>query len=382
MTVYKPSYYDDFYCIADKCDYTCCMQWNISVDGRTKEKWKKTACPEGMEEGMLSDYVIPNMGYDSIKHNKDGRCPFLNEKGLCRIVLKYGEDMIPDTCHNFPRERQEFSDRVELFLSVGCKSVLKLLWEEDCFTVLKYNDSDEEISEDASDTPKLYFEIRDWMLGMAKDETLSPMMALKEIFYLLLDLNEMYEAGELTEENYEDYSCSEVPYELEETLLEMPDEEPDEDRFLEGNELLLDVFDKYLEQGIYLDIIKPVAEHAEKIEYDATKLEIFLDEIWRPMENRIRVLLCEEIYASMLTPHSAFTVMVEKTEWIAMEFAVLRQWMYLFWDMNGKLEEEDILQITATLFRIMGYCDEDILEYLSNSFESEIWDFGYINLII
>jgi len=382
MTVYKPSYYDDFYCIADKCDFTCCKEWNIAVDDITQGKWQKLSCPEGMKEEKLSAYVYRNFGYDAIKMDEAGLCPFLNEKGLCRIVLKYGEDTISDTCHSFPRERQEYSDRIELFLSLGCKRVLELLWEEDCFTVHKYLDSDEESDKYASDTPSLHFEIRDWLLGMVKDETLSPANALKEIFYLLLILNEMDEAGELNEENFNDFMCSEVPYELEETLQDMPDEEPDEDRFLEGNELLLDVLDKYLEEGKYKDIIEVIARHAEEIEFDAAKLDIFLSEIWYPLENRIRILLCEEIYSSLLTPDSTFSLMVKKAEWLAMELAVLRQWFYLVWDMKGELKEEDILQITATLFRIMGYCDEDIMEYLDNSFESAIWDFGYFNLIV
>ena len=50
--------------------------------------------------------------------------------------------------------------------------------------------------------------------------------------------------------------------------------------------------------------------------------------------------------------------------------------------MHKKLDVEDLLQIVAVLFRITGYCDDDIIEYLEDSFEEIIWDWGYIDLIL
>ena len=35
MRIYKPVYYDDFRCIADKCPDSCCKEWEVQVDEKT-----------------------------------------------------------------------------------------------------------------------------------------------------------------------------------------------------------------------------------------------------------------------------------------------------------------------------------------------------------
>lgn len=36
----KISNYDKFKCTADKCKFTCCEGWDISVDDNTYDNWK------------------------------------------------------------------------------------------------------------------------------------------------------------------------------------------------------------------------------------------------------------------------------------------------------------------------------------------------------
>ncbi len=50
----KPSYYDSFRCIADQCPLTCCMQWKIAVDDKTKRKWNT----KYFKGKTLSSYII------------------------------------------------------------------------------------------------------------------------------------------------------------------------------------------------------------------------------------------------------------------------------------------------------------------------------------
>lgn len=81
MKIYQPDYYDKFQCTASKCPMTCCMQWRIAVDDETFHKWDdewKEKVKE-VEEGRI------------IELKNDGMCPFLNEKKLCKIVLRDGE---------------------------------------------------------------------------------------------------------------------------------------------------------------------------------------------------------------------------------------------------------------------------------------------------
>ena len=79
-------YYDKFQCTASKCPMTCCMQWRIAVDDETFHKWDdewKEKVKE-VEEGRI------------IELKNDGMCPFLNEKKLCKIVLRDGEGAISE----------------------------------------------------------------------------------------------------------------------------------------------------------------------------------------------------------------------------------------------------------------------------------------------
>ena len=46
MKLYAPSYYKKFKCIADKCEHSCCIGWEIDIDEETLEKYEK------LETGM------------------------------------------------------------------------------------------------------------------------------------------------------------------------------------------------------------------------------------------------------------------------------------------------------------------------------------------
>ena len=36
-----PDYYDDFTCIADACEDTCCAGWQIVIDKESLQKYKR-----------------------------------------------------------------------------------------------------------------------------------------------------------------------------------------------------------------------------------------------------------------------------------------------------------------------------------------------------
>ena len=102
----RPHFYDEFRCIADKCHMTCCMQWKIAVDEKTLSRWKKTFL-----NGKRLDIPVKKCGREGIiRLNKNGDCPYLKE-GLCSLVSNFGEDILSETCHTFPRQIHAFPDR-------------------------------------------------------------------------------------------------------------------------------------------------------------------------------------------------------------------------------------------------------------------------------
>ena len=41
MKIIAPNYYSQFKCIADKCNHSCCIGWEIDIDNETLEKYNK-----------------------------------------------------------------------------------------------------------------------------------------------------------------------------------------------------------------------------------------------------------------------------------------------------------------------------------------------------
>jgi hypothetical protein len=40
MKLYSPKYYLDFKCIADRCEHSCCIGWEIDIDENTLTRYK------------------------------------------------------------------------------------------------------------------------------------------------------------------------------------------------------------------------------------------------------------------------------------------------------------------------------------------------------
>ena len=76
--------------------------------------------------------------------------------------------------------------------------------------------------------------------------------------------------------------------------------------------------------------------------------------------------------------------MIEKLQWIVMEYTTIRQILFLQWLRKKEtvLSYETVRDAIVVVTRMMGYDDEDIYEYLSNSFSSVIWEFGYAALLL
>lgn len=115
MKIITPDYYQKFKCIADRCRHSCCIGWEIEIDPLSMERYQK----------------IPSIQ----KHIADGsfvldekeRCPFLNERGLCRIILEHGEEALCQICADHPRFRNFYSDRIEMGLGLCCEAAADLI---------------------------------------------------------------------------------------------------------------------------------------------------------------------------------------------------------------------------------------------------------------
>ena len=152
MRVFKPSYYDEFRCIADKCRHNCCIGWEIDVDEDMLVRYMT-------EYGEFGDRLRANISLeDECPHfilGEGERCPFLNENNLCDIIINMGEDCLCQICSDHPRFVNCSEDREEIGLGMCCEEAARL--------IITYEDKvrieGEKIDEDA-----VIFNVRDMVI--------------------------------------------------------------------------------------------------------------------------------------------------------------------------------------------------------------------------
>ena len=132
MKFTTPSYYQDFKCTNSSCNDNCCKAgWNILIDNKTLKKYN--SIPNSFGKLIRENICKTDDGY-YIKMNSKCVCPFLNEKGLCNIILNKGENYICETCKNHPRFFNYLCDRTEMGLGLCCEEVCRLFLDQKTIT--------------------------------------------------------------------------------------------------------------------------------------------------------------------------------------------------------------------------------------------------------
>lgn len=374
----KINYYDQFKCTADQCPFSCCQQWKIGVDEATYTKWQGKAVNDEKDQALSLCSCVKEIDEGKViglNHKKN--CPFLNEKKLCKIVMEHGEAYLSQTCTTFPRQINHFKDRTEYSLDASCPVVIDMMKAQmgrNTFTT----DQKEEVEDEL-------FLIREMMLSVIEEETFSLPERLMMIFFSLLDLSEKkrLSAKEIKK-------CEEKAY-----LQQIADAISNMnfytmDTLYEGNELFLDVVENYRKQGLYTEYIEPIAKVAEVLEEEHTEEALVssfeqFNLLYKQYEQLIKNYLVSEIFGSGLLEEMEIEDMLIAFQWVSMEYAVVRQAIYLKWLLEGQKESLDyelVKQYLMIISRVTGYDLEDIREYLENSFEEVIWEWGYLALVV
>lgn len=365
----KPKYYDHFHCTADKCPMTCCMQWKIAVDEETYEGWKDRE----FKGKTLDSFVMESDNGKIICLNEEKKCPFLNPKGLCSLVMEHGETILSQTCDIFPRQIHDFEGRRECSLVSCCPAVVDLLYRED---EVEFTYPLEKESKD------LLFSIRNLMIEIVKNKKYPVPFSLLMAFYILLDI---YGKNELTTGELSQYREESLLEELSVKIHEV--ESSWEDTFEEDNELWLDMVENYRKEGLYAEYIEELSRLAEELteQYDRKKIRKKMDsfqEAFGKYENLFRNYLVSEFFTNMLIPEADLEGMVIMMQWIAMEFVLIRHGLFLKWLQDGEsISYETVRDYMVVISRMTGYDEEDIFEYMENSFQSLVWEWGYMALI-
>lgn len=448
----KPEYYDEFSCTASQCPQTCCCEWKIAVDDDTYDAWVNKYHIEQKTDANISTADIVPITSDStddtadntvadntadiiagispaasntvmwedtriIRLNKDGKCPFLDNKGWCSLVVKHGEQILSKTCHEFPRQIHEFDTHTEYALMSGCPAVIDLIAKKDSFElkISRNNTKPAHSNTKTNETSELLYALRskiiEWIGCKTSDKNTTGNNAnnssntgninnadttdtagihdstikdrLLSTAYIMLEMydnsvNTLADAGEYLSDEVFSYVLSEVK------KIKIPIT----DHVAECNELFLDIIDNYLKEGMYTQYIKEPAEYAGKLSKNYNKTikpsEVKeFKEALRQYEPLAVRLIQSELYSSLLAPDYELSDMLVKFQWIIMEYAAIKHIMFLLWKTSKKLPDYETLRTyIVVVSRMMGYSDEDIDEYMQNSFEQKIWQWSYTTLLL
>lgn len=162
MKEYVLNYYPKFECIAGECKHTCCKGWETCIDSDTLNIYRK-------DESNFSTHLKAGINFkkSTFKMDKDRRCAFLNEKGLCKIILNLGKEKLCQICRDHPRFKSGFSSITETGLGFCCEEATKIIlsFTEKIQPVL-INDGD---SEELDFCEKAVFDFRAKALALLQD---------------------------------------------------------------------------------------------------------------------------------------------------------------------------------------------------------------------
>lgn len=124
MRHFYPSYYASFRCIANRCEDSCCKDWDIDIDSET-ERFYQTV------QGELGEKIRSKLVTDEYNERvfkaENGRCPFWNSDMLCDIFIGIGEEHLSETCGGFPRVKISYGGFCEHLLSFACPEAARIM---------------------------------------------------------------------------------------------------------------------------------------------------------------------------------------------------------------------------------------------------------------
>lgn len=186
MTLHYPDIFEQFKCSCGKCTDNCCrIGWDIEIDEKTLEFYKQ-------QDDDLSKRICENICEEDGVHymSHEGGCPFLTEKGLCSVQLKYGEEHISDICREHPRFYEWFGDYKEAGVGLSCEETARLftVHEKPILFTEKETDEDPDDYEFDENMLKAMKKVRNKTIDIMQDRGFSILHRLAVLLYSTEDI--------------------------------------------------------------------------------------------------------------------------------------------------------------------------------------------------
>jgi len=368
MLIVKPDYYDEFKCVANECEDTCCAGWQIVIDEESMERYEKV---EGAFSKNLKDSIDWEEGV--FCQDEQRRCAFLNAHNLCDLYAELGKESLCNTCRDYPRHIEEFENVREYTLSISCPEVAKLLLNrKEPVTFPEYEEEGEEEFEDFDFL--LYsrlLDARTVMLDILWDRTVSVQWRAFLIWQIGIELQEYMDEGKLfsCEEIFDKYTSKEWwPY-LEKRLEAWKASELYEASLhyfkkLFSLELLRDDWEEHLQETASVLYGKDAASYkklhrdfADWLKQTMPDYEIWLEQL---LVYFLQTYFCGAVYDGYIASKVKMSIV---STWQMYEMMAAR------WHQNGgTLEQKEMINIVYRYSRELEHSDwnlekmEELLE--------------------
>ncbi len=195
MILKMPDYCRKFRCIADKCDDSCCIGWEIDIDSKTAELYEKT-------EGEFGDRLRSNITGTAVKSfilGEKERCPFLNERNLCDIIINIGEDCLCQICSDHPRYYEWFEGIKEGGIGLCCEEAARIILSQtEPFSLWEREIPGEECDEYDSELYDFLYDARGKIIAHLENCGISLKQCICDILCYGEDLQERADNGDFT----------------------------------------------------------------------------------------------------------------------------------------------------------------------------------------
>lgn len=220
MLSVKPDFYDNFKCIADKCRHSCCVAWEIDIDDESLSRFMAV-------EGEFGEYMRRNIELEPSPHfvlADEERCPFLQDNGLCKMILTLGEDSICHICREHPRFYNELPGRIETGLGLCCEEAARLLLEGREHLSLVTEGVDEGVEDELLELREELFAIlrKDDLSFTERMEKALDIFGMEPLYFDVEAVKELYLGLERLDEDWTKKLNALAPVELEPALSRMP----------------------------------------------------------------------------------------------------------------------------------------------------------------
>lgn len=368
--------YDKFKCTADKCKFTCCRGWDVNVDTKTYNKWR-----EKDNFNYLLDNVrfIKSHGENTylIKKETKGDCPFLSNEGLCNIVIDHGDEYLSLTCRSFPRIENDFEDVKELTLSCSCPEVVNIISDMKEKNCIEFNESLSYIEDLGC------LKIRECLVNILQKEDISIENKLIFSYDMLINI---LDSDDLTYEDLIDLldNYKSTNYIKKELNNYKDYENKDTRQYLkEINSLFIDIIENYRNVPIFEEALKDIYKFTKEtnIEKIVKDWKGFKD-LFKEYDNLIENCIVSKVLSNCVSDD--LEEMIISFEMIILEYLLIRHAVFLRYCSNVKKENniQDVKDYIVIFSRIIGNNSEAVIEFLLDTFESEILEFDYISSLI